>query len=131
MDRLARSTIDLQQIVDEFVAKGARVEFVHEGQSYSRDENDPSGRLMLQILGAFAEFERNLIRQRQAEGIRLARAAGKYRGRSKSLSPEQVASAAQQIGAGVPKARVAREFGVDRSTLYRALRDGTARVSSR
>ncbi|MFV0452734.1 MAG: recombinase family protein [Propioniciclava sp.] len=117
MDRLARSTIDLQQIVDELVAKGARVEFVHEGQTYSR------GLLMLQILGAFAEFERNLIRQRQAEGIRLARAAGKYKGRAKVLSDDQVTWAVERFAAGVPKARVARDLGVDRSTLYRAMRD--------
>lgn len=123
MDRLARSTIDLQQIVDELVAKGARVEFVHEGQTYSRDRADPTGQLMLQILGAFAEFERNLIRQRQAEGIRIAKAAGKYRGRSRSLTREQVAAARYRVDTlGIPKARVARELGVDRSTLYRLFR---------
>jgi DNA invertase Pin-like site-specific DNA recombinase len=79
------------------------------------------GRLLLQLLGAFAEFERSLIKERQAEGIRLAKEAGKYAGRRPSLSVEQVAAARERIEQGVPKTRVAAELGVDRSTLYRAL----------
>lgn len=120
MDRLARSLGDLRDIVDEITAKGA-VEFVKEQQTYSRDSDDAIGRLMLNLLGAFAEFERTLIRERQREGIRIAKAAGKYKGRSRKLTDEQIADARRQISDGVPKAVVARGLGVDRTTLYRML----------
>ena len=76
---------------------------------------------MLNLLGAFAEFERTLIRERQREGIRLAQAAGKYKGRSRKLTDEQVQEAHRLIETGVPKAAVARGLGIDRTTLYRAL----------
>ena len=72
MDRLARSLGDLREIVDEITGKGASVVFVKEQETYSRDTEDAIGRLMLNLLGAFAEFERTLIRDRQWEGIRLA-----------------------------------------------------------
>ena len=121
MDRLARSLIDLQQIVDEILEKGAAVHFIKEGQTYSPAGDDSTSRLLLQLLGAFAEFERNLIRERQAEGIAIAKKAGKYKGRARSLSPEQVQAARDQIAAGVPKTRIAHDLGVNRSTLYRAL----------
>lgn len=121
MDRLARSLTDLQQVVDEITTKGAAVHFIKENQTYSTSGTDSMSRLLLQILGAFAEFERNLIRERQAEGIRLAKAAGKYRGRNPRLMVDQIAEARSQLAAGVPKTRVARQLGVDRSTLYRAL----------
>lgn len=120
MDRLARSLTDLQQLVDEIVAKGAEVHFVKENQTYSAHNSNSMGRLLLQILGAFAEFERNLIRERQAEGIRIAKAAGKYRGRAKLLNSDQVDHARKLAAQGVPKTRIAAEFGINRSTLYRA-----------
>lgn len=126
MDRLARSLIDLQQIVDEILTKGASVTFIKEKQSYSRANHDPMGRLLLQILGSFAEFERNLIRERQAEGIKLAKEAGKYTGRRRALTPDQVVHAREQIALGVPKAHIARQLGVDRTTLYRTLATGSA-----
>lgn len=121
MDRLARSLVDLQQVVDDFLAKGASVHFVKENQTYAPGGSDSLSRLMLHMLGAFAEFERNLIRERQAEGIRLAKAAGKYKGRKRALTSDQVHAARERVEAGVPKSRVARDLGIDRSTLYRAL----------
>ena len=121
MDRLARSLADLQQLVDEIVASGAAVQFVKENQTYSAHSSNSMGRLLLQILGAFAEFERNLIRERQAEGIRIAKAAGKYRGRAKLLNSDQLERAQDLMEQGVPKTRIAAHLGVNRSTLYRAL----------
>jgi DNA invertase Pin-like site-specific DNA recombinase len=102
MDRLARSLGDLRQIVDEITGKGASVVFVKEQQTYSRDTEDAIGRLMLNLLGAFAEFERTLIRERQREGIRLAQAAGKYKGRAQKLTAKQLADAQRLIDSGVP-----------------------------
>lgn len=73
------------------------------------------------MLGAFAEFERNMNRRRQAEGIALARAAGKYKGRGRALTPDQIEEARRLLSEGVPKAKVARHLGVSRQTLYSAL----------
>ena len=79
--------------------------------------------LMLSVMGAFAEFERALLRERQREGIALAKQRGAYRGRKKSLSPEQAAVLKQRVAAGEKKAGLAREFGISRETLYQYLRD--------
>jgi len=121
MDRLARSLRDMRDIVDEVTTKGAAVQFVKEGQTYSPDTNDALSQLLLHMLAAFAEFERALIRERQAEGIRIAKAEGRYRGRARKLTPAQLDEARELILSGVPKAEVARRYGVNRSTLHRSL----------
>ena len=97
MDRLARSLVDLKQIVGEITAKGASVEFVHERATYAAGAQDPRADLMLSLLGAFAEFERAIIRERQAEGIAIAKAKGKYKGRKRVLTAEQIAKARTRI----------------------------------
>ncbi|MCS4492584.1 recombinase family protein [Corynebacterium sp. ES2715-CONJ3] len=121
IDRLARSMADLRQIVDHVVDKGAAVRFLHENLTFSADSSDPRADLMLSILGAFAEFERAIIRERQAEGIALAKKRGVYKGRKKALSAEQVEEAKRKIAAGETKAAVSRAYGIARSTLYAAL----------
>ena len=77
---------------------------------------------MLSVMGAFAEFERALIRERQREGIALAKQRGVYRGRKKALSDDQVAELRRRADAGEQKAKLAREFGISRETLYQYLR---------
>lgn len=125
IDRLARSTRDLLAIVDELLEGGVAVQFVDTPQlSVSTKE----GRAMLTIFAAFAELERESIRERQLEGIAIAKADGKYR-KSLKLSPDQIEHARQRIGLGVPKAAVARELGVSRQTLHTALR-GEGRYSA-
>lgn len=121
MDRLARSVRDLHALVDELTSRGVSVTFLREAQTYRAGEADPMSRLLLGVLGAVAEFERAIIRERQAEGIAAAKARGVYQGRRPKLGVEQIEHALQRIAAGVPKAVVARDLGVDRSTLYRAL----------
>lgn len=121
MDRLARSLIDLRQLVDRILAKGASVHFIKERAIYRPDATDPRDQLTLNLLGSFAEFERSLIRERQAEGIALAKAAGKYKGRAKKLTDAQLKEIRAKIAAGIPKAKLAREYDVNRTTLYRAL----------
>lgn len=121
MDRLARSLIDLRQLVDRTLAKGASVHFIKERAIYRPDATDPRDQLTLNLLGSFAEFERSLIRERQAEGIALAKAAGKYKGRAKKLTDAQIEEIRAKIADGVPKAKLAREYDVNRTTLYRAL----------
>ena len=117
MDRLARNLDDLRRIVSQLTAKGVTVRFVKEGLTF-KNHGDPMGTLMLSVMGAFAEFERSLILERQREGIAIAKREGKYKGRRPSLSEAQVADAKQRLASGVPHAKVARDFGVSRQTLY-------------
>lgn len=117
MDRLARSLVDLHTLVDELTTKGITVTFIQEGQSYSANPS-PTGRLLLGMLGAVAEFERSIIRERQAEGIARAKARGVYKGR-KPVPGEKIEQARRLISQGVPKARVARDLGISRSSLYK------------
>ena len=120
LDRLARNLDDLRRLVTDLTVKGVRVEFMKEGLTFTGDDN-AMARLLLSVMGAFAEFERSLIRERQAEGIAVAKANGVYKGRKQSLSGEQVEQAREYVAAGVPKAEVARRFGISRQTLYNTL----------
>ena len=121
MDRLARNLDDLRRLVQMLTKRGIRIEFVKEGLHFT-SEDSPMANLLLSVMGAFAEFERALIRERQREGIALAKKRGVYRGRKKALSPEQVANLRQRAAAGEQKAALAREFGISRETLYQYLR---------
>ena len=121
MDRLARNLDDLRRLVQMLTKRGIRIEFVKEGLHFT-GEDSPMANLLLSVMGAFAEFERDLIRERQREGIALAKKRGAYRGRKKALSPEQVANLRQRAAAGDQKATLAREFGISRETLYQYLR---------
>lgn len=118
MDRLARSLIDLHRLVDELTERGVSVKFLKEGQTYSLDSS-PVAKLMLGLLGSVAEFERAIIRERQAEGIAKAKARGVYKGRAKVLDEEQIVQAREWVADGMPKAEVARRLGIGRTTLYK------------
>ena len=118
IDRLARNTRDLLAIVDELAAKGVGVEFVDTPQL---NVTTKEGRAMLTIFAAFAQLERESIRERQMEGIALAKAAGKY-AKGPKLTAEQINEARQKVDSGVPKAVVARELGISRQTLHTALK---------
>ena len=120
-DRLARSLVDLLAIVAEVNAKGASVEFVKEALTFAPGSTDPYARFQMHLLGAVAELERSLIRERQREGIALARQRGAYRGRKPALSADQIEGARGLLDQGVPLAKVARGLAVSRSSLYRAL----------
>lgn len=120
-DRLARSLHDLIGIVDQLTAAGVRVEFVKEGMTFDPSASDPYARCLMQVMGAFAELERNIVRSRQEEGIALARARGVYKGRQPALSPAEVQRAKERRDLGVPVARLARDHGVAKSTMVAAL----------
>lgn len=120
MDRLARNLDDLRRLVQGLTRRGVRVEFIKENLTFT-GEDSPMATLLLSVMGAFAEFERSLIRERQREGIALAKRRGAYRGRKKVLSSEQAARLRERVAAGEPKAAVARAFGISRETLYRYL----------
>src|SRR3954468_22369441 len=87
MDRLARNLDDLRRIVQTLTSRGVHIEFVKEHLSFT-GEDSPMASLMLSVMGAFAEFERSLIKERQREGIALAKRKGAYKGRKKALSGE-------------------------------------------
>ena len=117
MDRLARNLDDLRRLVQNLTKRGVRIEFVKESLTFT-GEDSPMANLMLSVMGAFAEFERALIRERQREGIALAKQRGAYRGRKKALSLEDATKLRQRVAAGEQKAKLAREFGISRETLY-------------
>ncbi len=121
MDRLARNLDDLRSLVQTLTNKGVRVEFVKERLAFT-GEDSPMAILMLSVMGAFAEFERALIKERQREGIALARQRGAYRGRKKTLSPERAAEMVRQAAEGAAKSTLAREYGISRETVYQYLR---------
>lgn len=124
MDRLARNLDDLRKLVQSLTKRGVRIEFVKESLAFS-GEDSPMANLMLSVMGAFAEFERALIRERQREGIAVARQRGAYRGRKRSLSDEMVAELHRRVDDGERKGVIARDLGISRETLYQYLRAAT------
>lgn len=121
MDRLARNLDDLRRLVTQLTEKQIRVEFVKEGLTFT-GEDLPISKLLLSVMGAFSEFERELIRERQMEGIMLAKKRGAYKGRKMALSKDQIDTIKIRIANGDKKSRVARDFGISRETLYQYLK---------
>ncbi|MRR53308.1 MAG: recombinase family protein [Deltaproteobacteria bacterium] len=120
MDRLARSLDDLRQIVKELTGRGVAVQFVKENLTFT-GEDSPMANLMLSIMGAVAEFERTLIKERQKEGVQLAKARGAYKGRKQEMTEQRIDELRRRAEAGEPRAQIARDMGISRDTLYRYL----------
>ena len=124
MDRLARNLSDLLKLVEDLTKRGIVVEFVKEHLSFTGDDT-PMSRMLLAIMGAVAEFERAMIRERQAEGIALAKKDGKYAGRKRKLSPVQADELRLRVANKAPDESVrsiAREYGFTPQTLYSYLK---------
>ncbi|MGP5306404.1 recombinase family protein [Brachybacterium alimentarium] len=122
IDRLARSLRDMLAIMEELEAKGVTVQFCTQGLTIRPDGGDLTTRLVLHIITAVAQSEREMIRERQAEGTAIAKKTpGKYSGRKQALSSAEIRDVHTQADAGVPKAQIAREHGISRTTLYRYL----------
>lgn len=121
MDRLARNLDDLRKLVLTLTKRGIQVQFIKESLTFS-GEDSPMAMLLLSMLGAVAEFERAMIRERQREGIAIAKGKGVYKGRKPSLNAGQVEVLRKRIAAGDKKAVIAREFGISRETLYQYAR---------
>lgn len=116
LDRLARSVAHLLQVVGSLEAKGVALRVL----AMAIDTGTPNGRLMLNVLGSVAQFEREIMLERQREGIAQAKAAGKYRGRAPTARKR--ASEVQQLhrdGAGASE--IARKTGISRASVYRLL----------
>jgi DNA invertase Pin-like site-specific DNA recombinase len=121
MDRLARNLDDLRNIVKTLTARGVKINFIKEGLIFSGDDS-PMSTLLLSVMGAFAEFERSLIKERQKEGIAIAKSKGKYTGRKPSLNHEQIGELKRLAVIGVPKSKLAENFKVSRETIYQYLK---------
>ncbi len=121
MDRLARNLDDLRKIVQTLTGRGIQINFVKEQLSFT-GEDSPMAKLMLSVMGAFAEFERSLLRERQREGIALAKQRGVYKGRKRSLSETEIKELKIRVNSGEKKTHVARDYGISRETLYKYLR---------
>ena len=128
LDRLARNLADLLTMVQDLTCRGVSVIFLNERLSFEAGADaSPTSKLMLSMIGAFAEFERSMIRCRQAEGIALAKERGVYKGRPRSISDETLETVNALVEQGVPLATAAKKVGISRSTVYRYLQMNTSK----
>lgn len=118
IDRLARDLRDLQSVVSTLIDKGVAVRFLSEGLCFQSRESDPLSTLQLQMMGAFAEFERAIIRKRQAEGIAKAKSKGVYKGRPAKIDSARIRALKD---AGVSPTEISKQLAVSRASVYRAL----------
>jgi DNA invertase Pin-like site-specific DNA recombinase len=114
LDRLARSMADLMDITRRLEKKGVGLRIL----AMNLDTSTPTGKLMMNVLGSVAQFEREMMLERQREGIAKARAEGKYRGRPVSVDQAKIR---ELVALGIPKAKIAKQMGISRETVYRAL----------
>jgi DNA invertase Pin-like site-specific DNA recombinase len=115
LDRLARSVTDLHRIMEQLATEGVSFRCLQQG---GVDTSTSTGKLTLAILGAVAEFENDIRRERQRDGIQRAKAKGVYRGRQPSIDPVRVK--ALKAG-GLGASAIAKELGIARASVYRAL----------
>ncbi len=120
IDRLGRSTLHLLQILDQLRSRNIGFQSIEDGI----DTNTAAGRMVFSMVGAIAEFERNVISERTKAGMAAARRRGRHVGRPAKLAPEQLVYARRMIVDGESRAHVARSLGVDPSTLRRLLMKG-------
>lgn len=121
MDRLARNLDDLRKLVMGLTEEGINIQFEKEKLTFT-GEDSPMAKLLLSVMGAFGEFERALIRERQLEGIHLAKQKGLYKGRKRKLSEEGIAEIKNKLFQGKSKSSIAKELNISRETLYQYLR---------
>lgn len=123
LDRLARSGRDLHDIIAQLSAKQVGFRCVQQG---AVDTTTSMGKLILGILGAVAEFETDIRKERQREGIERAKAAGVYKGRKRAVDADQVRTLRDQ---GLGATDIATELGIGRASVYRALKDDKVAVT--
>ncbi|MCC3734705.1 recombinase family protein [Rouxiella badensis] len=126
VDRLARNTKDLLTLLDALMDKGVAVQFIDNNLTF--DAGDPTSRFMITMLGAVGELERSFIRQRQTEGIAIAKEEGKFKGRSKNK--ELRAEVRKQLERGLSNDEVAKLAGCGVATVYRIKRELNSEFSN-
>lgn len=120
VDRLARNTRDLLTILDDLLALGITVRFLDNNMEFS---NNPTSRFMITMLGAVGELERSFIRQRQQEGIAIAKEKGSYNGRPKDEELRQKVMG--YLGRGIKPDEIAKLCGCGRATVFRIKKEIT------
>lgn len=128
IDRLARNLKDLELLIQQFNEKGTSVSFVKENLTFS-GQDEPMQNLMLQLIGAVAQFERAILLERQREGIEQAKKRGVYKGKKQSLSIEEINLLRKEYQS-LPavhgsKSKLAKKFGISRTTLWRYVNNFT------
>ena len=121
MDILARNLDDLRKLVKQLTSQKVKIKFIKENLIFTGEDGAMSN-LLLSVMGAFAEFERSLIRERQREGIAIAKKKGLYKGRKPSLSKEQIEELKIRVQNGDRKTNIAKDLKISRETLYQYLR---------
>jgi len=116
IDRLARNSQDLLRLVDEFKALGVTLRFHREALTFTSGKSDPIGELMFTMLGAFAQFERSILKERQREGIEKAKQKGIYKGAKRRIDRAKVLA---MLSEGIGPSIIARELGIGRKSVYR------------
>ncbi len=120
IDRLARDLRDLQSIISQLNDKGVTISFLSESLTFSAGADDAFAKLQLQMMGAFAEFERNIIRKRQAEGIAKAKERGVYKNRKRKTVIDR--DAVRKLKAdGLSTYKIADQMGISRMSVHRIL----------
>ena len=122
IDRLARNLRDLQDLIDTIVKKGVSVKFIKENLTFNSNK-DPMANLMLNMMGAFAEFERTLIRARQREGIDAAKKDGRLMGRPSMLTKKMANEAKKLKEDGISIRQIGFKLKVSRASIYKMLRE--------
>jgi len=120
---LARNTQDLLKIVDQIISAGASVKFHKENLLFDGSKKDDAfQKLMLTMLGAISTFERDLMLERQREGIELAKQKGKYKGRKSNFSDDNIRRIKAEFESAANKAGLARKYGISRGYLYQIVK---------
>ncbi len=126
LDRLARNLADLLTLVQELTGRGVSIRFINEKLDFDAGKESSSiSKLMLSMVRAFAEFERSMIKCRQADGIALAKARDVYKGRQRSVTDAQIEEIRLMMEMGVPLSVAARKVGISRTTAYTYLKNLT------
>ncbi len=120
LSRLARNTKDLLEIVERIISSGSSIKFHKENLFFESKKNaDPFQNLMLSMLGAISQFERDLMLERQREGIAIAKSKGKYKGRQTRFSDEEINQIKSEFIESSNKTQLAKNWGITRQYLYK------------
>jgi len=117
ISRLARNIKDLHSLVEQVNGKGVTIKFMKEGLTFSGNKADPMSELLLSMLGAVYQFERAIMLERQKEGVQIAKAQGKYKGRKKTIDDDEITN---MLVSGVSMRKTAKQLGVSLSSVQRA-----------
>ena len=121
MDRMARNLDDLRKTVKHLIEKGVQVHFIKENLTFNGNDS-PISLLLRSVLGAFSEFERSLIRERQREGLALARSRNVYKGKKRILNKQQEKELFEMMERGDSRKSICEHFKISRQLLYAYIR---------